>query len=162
MMKMVKMMEALKMKMIKMISVVPTWLWSTLRVHSSRSLPFSIISLSSLCSSIHVTKLFEKPLDSFRKPLLQKMIASYMFPGICCEADDVEVALDEVDDHILPHILFVFCRCVVSEILMWLLILCFCCKELKSQVFGKSFQDVHRLLFRCLSITLILLVDCLI
>ena len=40
---------------------------------------------------------------------------SYMFPGISCKADDVEVALDEVDDHILPDILLVFCGRVVSE-----------------------------------------------
>ena len=44
-----------------------------------------------------------------------------MFPGISCKADDVEVALDEVDDHILPDILLVFCGRVVSEINCWLI-----------------------------------------
>ena len=36
-----------------------------------------------------------------------------MLPGVSGKADYVEVALDEVDDHVLPHILLVLCRGVV-------------------------------------------------
>ena len=109
--------------------------------------------LNSLCSSIHVTKLFEKPLASFTKSQLffgnvtiiwkfhnymeisqlkvshfvvcfwhvtivfgNVTIKSHMFPGISSEADEVEVSLDEVDDHVPPNILLVLCRRVVSEI----------------------------------------------
>ena len=43
-------------------------------------------------------------------------IKSHMFPGISSEADEVEIALDEVDDHVPPNILLVLCRRVVSEI----------------------------------------------
>ena len=39
----------------------------TLRVHSSLSLPLAIISLSSLCSSIHVLKLLVNPLASWKR-----------------------------------------------------------------------------------------------
>ena len=38
---------------------------------------------------------------------------SHMLPGVGGKADYVEVALDEVDDHVLPHILLVLCRGVV-------------------------------------------------
>ena len=36
-----------------------------------------------------------------------------MLPGVGGKAYDVEVALDEVDDHVFPHILLVLCRGVV-------------------------------------------------
>ena len=38
---------------------------------------------------------------------------SHMLPGVGGKADNVEVALDEVDDHVFPHILLVLCRGVV-------------------------------------------------
>ena len=40
---------------------------------------------------------------------------AYVFPGVGCKAYYVEVALNEVDDHVLPNKLLVFCRRVVSE-----------------------------------------------
>ena len=36
-----------------------------------------------------------------------------MLPGVGGKADNVEVALDEVDDHVFPHILLVLCGGVV-------------------------------------------------
>merc|ERR1712223_41035 len=39
--------------------------------------------------------------------------ARLMLPGVGGKADYVEVALDEVDDHVFPHILLVLCRGVV-------------------------------------------------